>query len=67
MNLKTYKEVIFHSRNFFEKKGQKNVLFIRSCENLGSLSGSLNGWLDVKLSEYGKIPFLIKVDVNPNS
>jgi hypothetical protein len=55
MNLKTYKEVIFHSRNFFEKKGQKNILFIRSCENLGSLSGSLNGWLDVKLSEYGKM------------
>jgi len=48
-----YKKLILYSKTFLERKGQKNVILIRSCENLGSLSGSLNGWLDVKLSEYG--------------
>lgn len=53
MKLNSYKDVVMSSKTFFERKGLKNLIFIRSCENLGSLSGSLNGWLDVKLSEYG--------------
>ncbi len=32
----------------------KYMMFVRSCENIGSLSGCLNGWLDAKLSEYGR-------------
>lgn len=32
----------------------RKLLFVRSCENVGLLSGSLNGWLDTRLSDYGK-------------
>jgi broad specificity phosphatase PhoE len=32
----------------------KKLIFVRSCENMGSLSGCLTGWLDAKLSEYGR-------------
>lgn len=33
---------------------EKRLILVRSCENIGSLSGCLNGWLDAKLSEYGR-------------
>jgi hypothetical protein len=53
MNLNNYKDLLRFSRNFFAKTGGKKVVLVRSCENLGALSGSLNGWMNVKLSEYG--------------
>ncbi len=35
------------------------LILVRSCENMGALSGCLNGWLDTKLTEYGKLNCLI--------
>ena len=36
------------------KSSNKKLIFVRSVENIGSLSGCLNGWLDAKISEYGR-------------
>ena len=59
MILKNFKELIISSKSILETKNKKNVIFLRSCENVGSLSGSLNGWLDVKLSDYGILNLII--------
>jgi broad specificity phosphatase PhoE len=32
----------------------KKLILVRSVENIGSLSGCLNGWIDAKISEYGR-------------
>lgn len=34
---------------------KNNIIFIRSCENKGRLAGCLTGWLDDKLSDYGRL------------
>ena len=31
------------------------MILVRSCENMGALSGCLNGWLDCKITEYGNL------------
>jgi alpha-ribazole phosphatase len=36
------------------KTKNKKLIMVRSVENIGSLSGCLNGWLDAKISEYGR-------------
>jgi alpha-ribazole phosphatase len=41
------------TKKFLSTGGHK-LIMIRSCENIGSLSGCLSGWLDVKPSEYGR-------------
>lgn len=47
------KDYIHLTKNFIGN-GSKGILLVRSCENIGSLSGSLTGWLNAKLSEYGR-------------
>jgi broad specificity phosphatase PhoE len=47
-------DLIKRTRNLINNPQTKNLILIRSCENIGSLSGCLNGWLDAKLSEYGR-------------
>ena len=37
-----------------QDKNSRYIILVRSCENIGSLSGCLNGWIDAKLSEYGR-------------
>jgi broad specificity phosphatase PhoE len=46
-------ELVVTTRNLIKNK-QKFLILVRSCENLGSLSGCLNGWIDAKLSDYGR-------------
>ena len=43
-------------RNFLNctKISKKRALLIRSCESQGNLSGTISGWTDVKLSDYGR-------------
>ena len=40
-------------KSFLSTKG-KNFIFLRSAENISSLAGTLAGWTDSKLSDYGK-------------
>ena len=56
LNITSYaKDLINHTKNItISKTLNKKLIFIRSCENMGSLSGCLNGWLDAKLSDYGR-------------
>jgi broad specificity phosphatase PhoE len=42
-----------HLRSFLSHKGQ-NFLFIRTGESVSNLAGTLAGWTDSKLSDYGK-------------
>jgi len=35
------------------KPNTKKLLFVRSCENVGHLSGTLTGWMDSKLTPHG--------------
>jgi broad specificity phosphatase PhoE len=42
------------SRQFITNRTKTKLILIRSCENIGSLSGCISGWLDVKLSDYGR-------------
>ena len=46
-------ELITNTKNILKNK-KNSFILVRSCENIGALSGCLSGWLDVKLSEYGR-------------
>lgn len=48
------KELITMTKQIINNGKIKPLLLVRSCENVGLLSGCLNGWLDTKLSDYGK-------------
>ena len=39
----------------FIKKGtkSKNLVLIRKAESSGNLSGTIHGWMDFKLTDYG--------------
>ena len=39
---------------FVKRPESMKVLFIRNAESAGNLSGSLNGWMDFKLTDYGR-------------
>ena len=43
-------------RNFLNctKISKKRAILVRSCESQGNLSGTISGWTDVKLSDYGR-------------
>ncbi len=44
--------------HFFFSSGSpqnsKKVLLVRSAESQGNLSGTVTGWMDVRLSDYGR-------------
>lgn len=42
-----------HLQRFLAAQGRR-LLVVRSAESMGSLSGTLTGWSDVKLSEFGR-------------
>jgi broad specificity phosphatase PhoE len=48
------KNIVNKSNNNPLEKVKNSLILVRSCENIGSLSGCLTGWLDTKLSEYGR-------------
>jgi broad specificity phosphatase PhoE len=47
-------DLIKVTKDVLKNAQTKNLILVRSCENIGSLSGCLNGWLDAKLSDYGR-------------
>jgi broad specificity phosphatase PhoE len=47
-------EFINITKQFVSNTTKNKLILIRSCENIGSLSGCISGWLDVKLSDYGR-------------
>lgn len=48
-------ELIKITKSILDSKSlNKKLILVRSCENMGSLSGCLTGWLDAKLSDYGR-------------
>ena len=55
------------------KGSNRKMIMIRSAESQGNLSGTLTGWMDVRLSDYGRKqaftlnPELEKHMVNINS
>lgn len=53
----TLQELIRCSKNYVCNKNVNKLILVRSCENMGALSGCLNGWLDTKLTEYGNYFF----------
>ena len=43
------------ARDFLHKNSAiKKAILVRSCENQGNLSGTVSGWTDVKLTDYGR-------------
>ena len=46
-------EFIKLSKNAAANNNVNKLILVRSCENMGALSGCLNGWLDTRLTEYG--------------
>ncbi|CAI2380049.1 unnamed protein product [Moneuplotes crassus] len=40
--------------NASKSKGSSYLLFVRNAESSGNLSGTLTGWMDAELSEYGR-------------
>ncbi len=46
-------ELIKLSKTVSANPNINKLILVRSCENMGALSGCLNGWLDTKLTEYG--------------
>ena len=48
-------ELLKLTKNVIKKDNINKLILVRSCENQGALSGCLNGWLDTKLTDYGKI------------
>jgi len=48
-------ELINITKSSMTSSFKNKLILIRSCENMGALSGCLNGWLDTKLTEYGKV------------
>ena len=43
-------------RNFILNNNvtKRKLILIRSAESQGNLSGTLTGWMDVRLSDYGR-------------
>ena len=37
-----------------QQKSSTKLVLIRSCENQGNLSGTLNGWTDARLTDFGR-------------
>ena len=56
MNKIDFTKVTGLVRNFLHNQdiSKKRAILIRSCENQGNLSGTVNGWTDVKLTDYGR-------------
>jgi len=46
-------ELIYLTKTASANLNVNKIILVRSCENMGALSGCLNGWLDTKLTEYG--------------
>ena len=44
-----------HLRTFLNSKGSsRKLIMVRSAESQGNLSGTITGWMDVRLSDFGR-------------
>ena len=69
MNKIDFTKVTGLVRNFLHNSeiSKKRAILIRSCENQGNLSGTIGGWTDVKLTDYGRRQsFLLNKAIEPN-
>jgi len=57
MKSKTIIEAVQITNSWIKSNAKNKLILIRSCENMGKFSGCLSGWLNTKLSDYGKIQY----------
>jgi len=49
-----FKPLIIHLKAFKDLKHSRKILLVRNAESQGNLAGTVTGWMDVPLSDFGR-------------